>query len=261
MIHAPQLSPYFIKIGSFGLRWYGLAYLAGIVIGLWAIRPLLRPRFACTFSQLQDLMAFLLVGILLGGRIGYIVFYDLSYYLSTPLEIFKLWNGGMSFHGGALGCLVSCYFFARSVSLPFWILVDAISAVAPIGLFLGRLANFVNGELYGRATTVAWGMIFPDGGPIVRHPSQLYEAFFEGIVLFGILYPLSRKRILPSGSLTGLFMVLYGIFRFAIEFFREPDSQIGLFWSFFSEGQLLCLLMSIAGGCLLLLRTFRKGPT
>ncbi len=243
MISYPQILPYFLKVGPIELRWYGLAYIVGIFAGTASITSTLKRRFSMTLDDITSMMVYLMGGILLGGRLGYILFYDLSYYLEHPGESIALWHGGMSFHGGCLGCLLAIWLFSRPYRVRFWGILDGISAAAPLGILLGRLANFINGELFGRVTTVPWAMVFPNGGPLPRHPSQLYEAFFEGVVLWMILYPLYRRGKLPEGCITALFLVGYGGFRFGIEFFREPDVQVGFLWLGFSLGQWLCLGM------------------
>jgi phosphatidylglycerol:prolipoprotein diacylglycerol transferase len=201
-------------------------------------------------QRLDNLNLALIIGVVLGGRLGYVLFYNPAYYLAHPLEIPATWSGGMSFHGGCLGALVAGLLYCRRAGLDFWQTADLYVVTAPVGLFFGRVGNFINGELYGRATTVPWGMVFPDGGPLPRHPSQLYEAGLEGIVLFLILWPLRRlpwtrpaPRRWPHGTLLALFLGLYGLFRFVVEFFREPDSQLGLLFLHLSMGQLLCLVM------------------
>ncbi len=247
MISYPQILPYFLKIGPLELRWYGLAYAVGVFGGIWAITPGLKQRLGLTLDQISSLPIYLMLGIVLGGRFGYILFYDLPYYLRYPSEVLALWHGGMSFHGGCLGSLAALWIFARVHRTRVWGVVDAICAGAPLGIFLGRMANFINGELFGRVTTLPWAMIFPNGGPLPRHPSQLYEALLEGLVLGLVVYPLYRRGQLRDGQVSALFVGLYGLFRFGIEFFREPDQQVGFLALGLSLGQWLCLAMIAIG--------------
>ena len=244
-----------IQIGSFGIRWYALAYVAGILIGWWYVRRLVsidrlwgglaRP----SALDLDDFVLWATLGIVLGGRIGYVLFYNFDHYLAHPAEIPQLWTGGMAFHGGFLGVVVAMGLFTRKRPFSLLTLFDVIAAQTPIGLFFGRLANFVNGELWGRAADVPWAMVFPHGGPMARHPSQLYEAALEGVVLFAILAHLVfRTRILQRpGVLAGLFAAGYGAARFIVEFFREPDVQVGYLAGGITMGQLLSLPMVFAG--------------
>ena len=206
-------------------------------------------RLGLKGAVLQDLFFYAAIGLIVGARLGYILFYQLSSfsdYLQHPLEIIAIWHGGMSFHGGLIGALLAGILFCRRRGLPYWEVADAVTVTAPIGLGLGRLGNFINGELFGRATEVPWAMVFPSGGPIPRHPSQLYEAALEGLLLFIILWKLKDREFRP-GTLVSVFLVGYGVIRFILEFFRQPDPQIGLFWNFLSMGQVLCLAMIITG--------------
>ncbi len=200
-------------------------------------------------QTLQDLIFWLAVGLVAGARLGYIIFYQypfLDFYLSHPIEIIAIWKGGMSFHGGLIGTILAGYIFCRSRRLPFWAVADCVIVTAPIGLGLGRIGNFINGELFGRISSVPWAMVFPRGGPFPRHPSQLYEAIGEGLILFLILWNL-QKRNLPDGSLCALFLILYGIIRFFLEFFRQPDPQIGFIFGILTMGQILCTAMIVTG--------------
>jgi phosphatidylglycerol:prolipoprotein diacylglycerol transferase len=246
MISYPNISPYFLNIGPFALRWYGLAYIVGLLCGGWVLKPVFKQRFLMSWDDVFNLMSAVIIGMLVGGRVGYILFYDLSFYLQTPSEVLAVWHGGMSFHGGILGGIAAVYIWCRQAKRPFLGILDGVAAVTPIGLLLGRLANFVNGELYGRITDVPWAMVFPNGGIFPRHPSQLYEAFFEGLVLFAILYPLLKRSQNRPGRVVGWGLMLYGVMRFCIEFFREPDAQVGLL-GVFSMGQWLCLGMVAIG--------------
>jgi phosphatidylglycerol:prolipoprotein diacylglycerol transferase len=246
----PQIDPIAIAIGPLVIRWYALAYIAGILGGLYYARYLCRrfqPRF--TNAILDDAIFWATLGIIFGGRIGYCLFYKPDYYLLQPWEIFYLWHGGMSFHGGFLGVLLAMILFARSRRLPFWPLIDVAACVTPIGLGLGRIANFINGELYGRVTDGWWGMIFPNGGPLPRHPSQLYQAALEGLVMLAVLaYLAHRTRMLQKPAMaSGVFLLLYGGFRCLVEFVREPDDFLGLLAMGLSMGQWLSLPMILAG--------------
>lgn len=247
----PQIDPVAFALGPLEVRWYALAYLAGFLIGAFYCARLAgrgdnqRP----TKTDIDDFLTWAVLGVVLGGRLGYVTFYQPQYYLQNPLEILMVWHGGMSFHGGVLGVAVAMLLFARKRVIPVFALSDMVCAAAPIGLFFGRLANFVNGELYGRASNAPWAMIFPHSDGVPRHPSQLYEAFFEGAVLFLILYALIRFKgaLHYHGAISGVFLVGYGVFRGGIEFFREPDLHIGLLGGLISMGQILCIPMIVAG--------------
>jgi phosphatidylglycerol:prolipoprotein diacylglycerol transferase len=202
-------------------------------------------RIGLQGRRLQDLIFYLAIGLIIGARFGYILFYqisDFSHYIQHPLEIIAIWHGGMSFHGGLLGALLAGAIFCRKYQMPFWAAADAVIVTAPVGLGFGRMGNFINAELFGRPSTVPWAMVFPGGGPLPRHPSQLYEVALEGVLLFVILWRLKDRGFRP-GSMVCLFLSGYGVFRFFVEFFREPDPQIGLFWDMFSMGQFLCMAM------------------
>jgi phosphatidylglycerol:prolipoprotein diacylglycerol transferase len=247
------LSPIALKLGPLVIRWYSLAYITGILAGWWYIlRMLDRSGAPMARRHADDFVFYGTLGVLLGGRIGYVLFYQPALYFAHPLEIFKLWDGGMSFHGGALGVTLAMLIFARANTLGFLRMADYIACVVPIGLFFGRLANFVNGELWGRVTDVPWAIVFPDGGDVPRHPSQLYEAGLEGLALFAILNLLFWKgpdaRYKP-GFLSGLFVLGYGLFRFFVEYFREPDAQLEEFAraTHLHMGQWLCVPMILVG--------------
>lgn len=250
MIPFPHIDPVAFKVGPVAVHWYGLSYIVGIALG-WG---LLHDRAArsdgrWTRDQVADLVFYAALGGVLGGRLGYILFYNFESYLANPLGIFKVWQGGMSFHGGALGMSLALAWYARAGKRPFLELADFLVPVIPIGLGLGRLANFVNQELWGAPTTVPWGVVFtnPAAGGVARHPSQIYEALLEGLLLFVILNLVAR-RPRPTGLLLGLFLMFYGLFRFAVEFVREPDAHIGyLAFDWFTMGQLLSLPMVIIG--------------
>ena len=246
MLPYPKINPNIIEIGPLKLRWYGVMYILGFLAAYFLIgRQKTAQRIGLEGRRLQDLIFYVAIGLIIGARFGYLLFYqmmDFSYYLRHPLEILAIWHGGMSFHGGLIGAVLAGLLFCRKYRLPFWEVADAVMVTAPVGLGLGRLGNFINAELFGRPSTVPWAMIFPGGGPLPRHPSQLYEAVLEGVLLFVILWSLKDRGFRP-GSMVCLFLAGYGIFRFFVEFFREPDPQLGLFWDFFSMGQLLCLGM------------------
>lgn len=247
----PEIDPIALGLGPIHIRWYALAYLAGF-IGGWMYGGYLvdrTPERRPNRTDLDDLLSWVVLGVILGGRLGYVLFYNLPYYLENPMQILAVWEGGMSFHGGVIGVMTVCVAFARKRGIPVLALGDVIACVVPIGLFFGRIANFINGELFGRVTTVPWAVIFPYGGGLPRHPSQLYEAILEGLVLFIILFVLAQKSFVRNrpGILLGVFCVGYGLSRFFIEFYREPDPQVGLILEYFSLGQFLCLPMIAAG--------------
>ena len=250
----PALDPVLISLGPFAIRWYALAYILGILLGWLYARAIIANdrlwggRAPMTVADYDDFILWVTFGIILGGRIGYVLFYNLPYFVEHPIEVFKLWAGGMSFHGGFLGCALAVVLFARHRGIPWLSLGDVTCAVAPIGLFLGRLANFINAELWGRVTDVPWAMVFPGAGPLPRHPSQLYEATLEGLVLLIVLGLLVRAGALRRpGTIIGVFALGYGIARFICEFFREPDVQLGFFWDSLTMGMLLSLPLMLAG--------------
>lgn len=253
----PSFDPVLVHVGPFSIRWYALAYIAGLVLGWRLLRHLVRlaPAVA-TALQTDDFLTWATLGVVFGGRLGYVLFYQPDFYLSHLAEIIKVWDGGMSFHGGALGVTVAILWFCRRNAIPLLGFADRVAVTVPIGLGLGRIANFVNGELWGRPAPdwLPWAMIFPRGGPIPRHPSQLYEALLEGVVLFLVMLVLSRRESLRarSGWLTGAFLVGYGIARTTGEFFREPDVFLGYLIGGVTMGQLLCIPMLITGTWLIL---------
>ncbi len=255
MLSFPNLDPVALHLGPLAIRWYALAYIAGIVGGYALFRRLLRARAIAGLDAkaLEDSLMWIVLGVILGGRLGYVLFYKPSYYFSNPLHIPMVWEGGMSFHGGMAGVIIAVFLFCRKRSIPFWPFIDTAAVVTPIGLFFGRLANFVNGELFGRTTSAPWGMIFPRGGNLPRHPSQLYEAGMEGILLFLLLYGLARFtriRAYPA-ALSGLFLIGYASARMVAECFREPDEFLGFIAGPLTMGQLLCTPMMMLGACLL----------
>ncbi len=237
-------------LGPFSLRWYSLAYIGGILLGWALLRRMVREPYApMSIPQVDDFITWATLGIIAGGRLGYVLFYNLHQYLAHPLDIFKLWDGGMSFHGGALGMAAAVVLYARANKLEWLRIIDYVACVAPIGQGLGRLANFINGELWGRPTGAAWGIIFPGAGPLPRHPSQLYEAAGEGLLLLivlSLLFWRTDARTRP-GLLVGVATAGFGLVRFGIEFFREPDAQLGYLALHLTMGQLLCLPMVVVG--------------
>jgi len=256
MIPYPKINPNLIEIGQIKVRWYGLMYVLGFIASYLLITKQRRARLiGLQGALLQDLVFFIALGLIIGARIGYILFYqfhNFSQYLQYPLEIIAVWHGGMSFHGGLAGTIIAGILFCRRRQLPFWQVADTVIVTAPVALALGRLGNFINGELFGRPSSVPWAMVFPAGGHVPRHPSQLYEAALEGVLLFIILWRLKDLQVKP-GAMVCFFLGGYGILRFFTEFFRQPDSQIGLFWGLLSMGQILCLSMIISAIILWLL--------
>lgn len=248
-ITLPEFNTFAIQFGGFGIRWYALAYIVGILSGIFILRQESRlPGAIMTPDQTDRLLNYLLVGIILGGRLGYVFFYNASHYLADPLSVLRLWEGGMSFHGALFGVGFALFLMARRHELSFLAITDRVAMVTPIGLFLGRLSNFINGELYGRVTNVPWAMIFPNSDGQPRHPSQLYEAGLEGFLLGFLMYLFWRLGWLNKvGRITGVFLCSYGMARFFVEFVRQPDAHIGLFGDFFSIGQLLSFPMIIVG--------------
>jgi len=263
----PHINPVLVSIGPFAVRWYALAYIVGIIAGWFYARSIIVSQKAwggsapITVAEFDDFIIWITLGIILGGRVGYGLFYNFPHFAAHPAEIFELWTGGMSFHGGVLGCIVATVAFALRRGLPMLSLGDVTTSVAPIGLFLGRLANFINGELWGRPTDVPWAMIFPNGGPIPRHPSQLYEALLEGVVLLIVLGVLVRLGALKRpGIVTGVAAIGYGLARIFCEFFREPDAQLGFLWGGLTMGMLLCIPLILAGIAALAV-AFSRQPT
>ena len=248
MIH--NLDPVLIDFGMFEIRWYSLAYIFGILAGWWYGKIIInkftkhpdRQKYAKNFD---DLISYIIIGVIIGGRLGYVLFYDPIFFLENKAEIFKIWKGGMSFHGGLIGVVLSTYIFSSFKNLNYKIYFDTLSCVAPIGIFFGRIANFINGELYGVPTEKPWGIIFPKIDNLARHPSQIYEALLEGIALFFILNFIIRKKKFNHGFVSSIFLILYGIFRIASEQFREPDQHIGYILGNYSMGSLLSFLMII----------------
>jgi phosphatidylglycerol:prolipoprotein diacylglycerol transferase len=256
MLTYPRIDPVLVHLGPVQIRWYGTMYLIGFLLGYLLLKKQIREGlFAVTVDQLGSLTTALILGVILGGRLGYVLFYDFSTYLHHPLQVFAIWKGGMSFHGGLLGTIVAGWIFCRREGLGLLSTADRVAVVVPVGLGLGRIANFINNELVGRVTDVPWGMVFPGYGAQPRHPSQLYEAFLEGVVLFTVMW-LMRARLRAPGALLGLFLVLYATFRITVEFFRQPDPQLGFLILGATMGQILSSVMAAFG--LWLLATSRR---
>lgn len=250
MLEFPNINPVAVDLGIIKIRWYALSYIVGILLSWFLILKIIKiKKIDLNSKEIGDLVSNCMIGIIVGGRLGYVFFYNPDYYSNNLLEIFKIWNGGMSFHGGFIGVIFAVIYSSKLFKIPILTFADLIAIVAPVGLFFGRLANFINGELFGRTTNHSFGIIFPNGGDVPRHPSQLYEAFFEGIVLFIILWVMMYifDLLKKPGIISSLFILLYGVFRFFIEFFREPDQHIGLLYFQFSMGQILSLPMILIG--------------
>ena len=258
MLPYPEINPVALELGPLKIHWYGLMYLIGIG-GAWLLASRRLERFDPNWTRetLSDLVFWVAMGVILGGRLGYVLFYDPQLYFNDPIKIFYIMDGGMAFHGGLLGVLFCTWLFARKTGKPFFELMDFIAPLVPIGLGAGRIGNFINGELWGKVSDVPWAMVFPTGGPDPRHPSQLYQFALEGVALFVILWAYSRKPR-PTMAVTGLFGLCYGVFRFIVEFFRVPDAQLGyLAFGWLTMGQLLCLPM-ILGGIGMIVWAYRR---
>ena len=247
-----DLNPVLINFSFFEVRWYSLAYIFGILIGWWIAKKIINFKIQNKTIKIEsgifdDLISYIIISIIIGGRIGYVIFYNLSYYLNNPFDIFKIWQGGMSFHGALIGIMLGTYLFSKKVKVNSFFFLDLISCVAPIGIFFGRIANFINGELYGKPTSLFWSVIFPEIDRIPRHPSQLYEAALEGIILFIILINIVLKKSTKTGVVSAFFMIFYGLFRIVSEQFREPDAQVGYLFNLFSMGSILSFFMVLIG--------------
>lgn len=261
MLHYPQIDPVALQLGPVAIHWYGLMYLIGFglvwLLGRWRIQ---QGKTDLSMRDLEDLIFYCVLGVVIGGRMGYVLFYKPGDYLAHPLEIFYLWQGGMSFHGGLIGVVTVLLLFARKRGKSLFEIGDFIAPMIPLGLAAGRLGNFINGELWGRPTTVPWGMVFPQSGDgLARHPSQLYEMGLEGFVLFALVWWFSSKPR-PSGQVSAVFLMGYGVFRFLVEFTREPDNFLGLLAGGLSMGQLLSLPMILAGAIIFALSAKRSNP-
>ena len=249
-MYTHNLDPVLFDFGFLVIRWYSLAYIFGILIGWWLGKRIILKRFQninFNIKEFDNLITYIIISMLIGGRIGYVLFYNFGYYLSNPFDILKIWEGGMSFHGALIGVILGTYWFSIKKNIPTFFLLDIVSFVAPIGIFFGRVANFINGELVGKTTDVFWGVIFPNIDNSIRHPSQLYEAFFEGVVLFIIMNVILFRNNYKTGTCSYMFLIFYGIFRTFSEFFREPDSQVGYLFDLISMGMMLSILMILAG--------------
>ena len=252
-----NLDPVLLDFGLIVIRWYSLAYIIGILIGWWLGKKIITKRFKSVnykfdIKEFDDLITYIIISLLVGGRVGYIIFYNLGYYVTNPLEIIKIWEGGMSFHGALIGIIVGTYIFSVKRKIPTFFLLDIIACVAPIGLFFGRIANFVNSELVGKVTSVTWSVVFPAIDTMPRHPSQLYEAFLEGIFLFLLMNIIIFQKNYKTGTCAYLFLIFYGIFRIFSEFFREPDSQLGYIINTLSMGSILSIFMVFIGLAILI---------
>lgn len=253
MITYPNIDPILLDLGLVQIRWYGVSYVLGILLA-WTLLKTRKQKKPWNFTneQVSDLVFYCMIGIIIGGRLGSVLFYNFSYYIQNPIEILYLNRGGMSFHGGLIGVLISIYIFSKRIKCNFFHISDFIAPTVPVGLFFGRIANFINSELWGKPTDLPWGMVFPNAGNIARHPSQLYEAFLEGVLLFIIIWWFSTKRR-PTKAISGLFLVAYGIFRFIVEFVRIPDNHIGyIAFNWLTIGQLLSIPMVIFGAFLII---------
>lgn len=258
-----NLSPILVNFGFIEIRWYSLAYIFGILFGWWLGKKLLNYNFKnnktlFNIKIFDDLITYLIFSIILGGRLGYVLFYNFSYYLKNPFEILKIWEGGMSFHGALIGVILGTYFFTNKRKINTFIMLDVIACIAPIGLFFGRIANFINSELYGIPSSVSWSVIFPLIDNVPRHPSQLYEAFLEGILLFIILLTVYLNKKNKIGMCSSLFLILYSLFRIIVEQFREPDAHLGYLFNLFSTGTFLSFLGLIVG---IIIFSFKKNET
>ena len=242
-----NFDPVAFEFLTFEIRWYSLSYIAGIILAWIYIKKFILKETEYS-KYIDDLISYVIIGVIIGGRLGYVIFYNFEYYISNPLEILMIWTGGMSFHGGVLGVIISTYLFCKKKKLSTFYFLDLISLSAPIGIFLGRIANFINSELYGTRTDFFLAVIFEKVDTVSRHPSQLYEAFFEGIILFILLNFIYKKYINHKpGVLSALFLIFYSVFRFIIEFTREPDAHLGLVFMELSQGQVMSILFFVVG--------------
>ncbi|MDX1458583.1 MAG: prolipoprotein diacylglyceryl transferase [Marinobacter sp.] len=260
MLRHPQIDPVAISLGPLKVHWYGLTYLVGFLVGWWLGRIRARkPWSPINEQQMGDVLFYIAIGVILGGRFGYVLFYNFDRFLMDPLWLLRVWEGGMSFHGGLLGVMLAMWWFGRNVGRSFFEIADFIAPLVPVGLGAGRIGNFINGELWGRATEVPWGMVFPQApDALARHPSQLYQFALEGVVLFVALWWFS-SRPRPKMAVSGLFLTLYGCFRFLVEFVREPDPQLGyLAFDWLTMGQLLSTPMILAGLALMFMAYRRQ---
>tara|TARA_B100001063_G_C16738326_1_gene543294 strand:+ start:560 stop:1354 length:795 start_codon:yes stop_codon:yes gene_type:complete len=251
-MYSHNLDPVLIEFGYLTIRWYSLAYVVGIILGWWLGKKIINRvskgiNLEFNINEFDEFITFIIISIIIGGRLGYVVFYNLEFYISSPLDILKVWQGGMSFHGALIGIVLGSFLFSKKRGISTFFLLDIVACVSPIGIFLGRIANFINGELIGKVTTVSWGVIFPLVDTLPRHPSQLYQAMLEGVVLFFILNTSILKPNYKVGTCSYLFLICYGVLRIISELFREPDAQIGYLFNLFSMGTVLSFLMIIVG--------------
>ncbi|HLB58315.1 MAG TPA: prolipoprotein diacylglyceryl transferase [Gammaproteobacteria bacterium] len=252
MLIYPEINPVAFHIGPLPVHWYGLMYLVGF-LACWSVLRLRAVSRGYTQDQLADLIFYSAIGVIIGGRVGYMLFYATEDFIAHPLFLFQIWKGGMSFHGGLVGVILALWIYAYKTKKSLLSITDFIAPAVPLGLAAGRIGNFINGELWGRVTDVSWAMIFPNAGNLPRHPSQLYEFFLEGVLMFAVLWIFSKNRR-PQGAVSGLFLICYGVFRFFVEFFREPDFQRGyLVFGWLTEGQLLSLPLVLLGIVLFIL--------
>ena len=246
----PIIDPVLIELGPVQIRWYGLMYVAAFSLAyLVMVKVSQSKNMDVTKQDIGDFLTYAVFGVIVGARIGYCLIYNGPYYINNPWKVLAVWEGGMSFHGGLIGIIVTGWFYVNKAGKSFWVFADLAALAAPLGLFFGRIGNFINGELYGRVSDVPWAMVFPGAGPMPRHPSQLYEAFWEGAALFALLYWLGRQRG-TEGLLLPVFLMGYGVARFVVEYFREPDIQVGFVFGPFTMGQVLCAMMVVAGACM-----------
>ncbi|MBA1338909.1 MAG: phosphatidylglycerol:prolipoprotein diacylglycerol transferase [Pelagibacterales bacterium] len=256
-MYTHNLDPVLFDFGFFIVRWYSLAYISGILIGWWLGKKIILRKFQdldfkFDIKEFDNLITYLIISILIGGRIGYVIFYNFGYYLTNPIDVIKIWEGGMSFHGALLGIIFGTFLFAFKKKLPTYFLLDIIACVSPIGIFFGRIANFINGELVGKTTNVFWGVVFPKIDNFARHPSQLYEAFLEGLILLIIMNLFLFKKKYKTGTCSYMFLIFYGCFRIFSESFREPDAQVGYLFNLVSMGTFLSIFMVLVGAIIFL---------
>ena len=261
-MYTHNLDPIMIDFGLITIRWYSAAYIFGILLGWWygkrIILKISNIDHKIYLKFFDDLITYIIISMIIGGRLGYIIFYNIEFYIDNPMDVFKIWKGGMSFHGALIGIIFGTYLFSKKKGLNTFLFLDIIACVAPIGLFFGRIANFINGELVGKVTNVYWGVIFTNLDDNLRHPSQLYEAFLEGVVLFFVMNFILLNKNYKVGHCSSLFLIFYGIFRIFSEFFREPDVQLGYIYEILSMGMILSLFMIIAGLIIYLKKNEKK---
>jgi len=247
MLTFPNIDPVALSLGPLKVHWYGLMYLVGFLAAWWLMKHRAKQSNVWNEERVGDFIFYGALGVVLGGRIGYVLFYNFEAFLNDPLMLLRIWQGGMAFHGGLIGVIIAMWLYGRKIGQSFFQVADFVAPAVPIGLGAGRIANFINGELWGRVTDVPWAMVFPTGGPLPRHPSQLYQAFLEGIVFFTLIWLYSKKPR-PTMAVSGLFMLYYGVYRFAIEFVRQPDAHLGFIaWGWLTKGQLLSFPMILLG--------------